>query len=47
VLELSFELDSLPPPPPQAASKKPSGDAEKGIFDLTFDFRKVFFVPFV
>ena len=43
-VEVEFVLASPPPPPPQAASKNPSGDAEKAIFALALDRTRMFFL---
>ena len=43
-VEVEFVLASSLPPPPQAASKNPSGDAEKAIFALALDRTRMFFL---
>jgi hypothetical protein len=43
-VEVEFVVASPPPPPPQAASKNPSGDAEKAIFALALDRTRMFFL---
>ncbi|MDC1272015.1 hypothetical protein N8Z94_05375, partial [Planktomarina temperata] len=44
VVEIEVVPAPSPPPPPQAASKKPSGDADKAIFALALDRTKMFFL---